>query len=135
VVANAADSRVRWPVFAPQASGVGFRVICAVPLRVRTDVIGALNLFRGSDEPFTGAEMELAQAMAEMAAIGLIQERALRGRPYVLLAVFPHRQARHEFTDNRVLGRVSAFWPSLTIRSCTEPPESSQTGTFWRWLA
>jgi transcriptional regulator with GAF, ATPase, and Fis domain len=54
--------------------------MCAVPLRVRTDVIGALNLFRGSDEPFTGAEMEIAQAMAEMAAIALIQERALRER-------------------------------------------------------
>ena len=54
--------------------------MCAVPLRVRADVIGALNLFRGSDEPFTGAEIEIAQAMAEMAAIGLIQERALRER-------------------------------------------------------
>ena len=43
-------------------------------------MIGALNLFRGSDEPFTGTEMEIAQAMAEMAAIGLIQERALRER-------------------------------------------------------
>ena len=80
VQANAAGSRARWPVFAPQASGAGFQVMCAVPLRVRTDVIGALNLFRGSDEPFTGAEMEIAQAMAEMAAIGLIQERALRER-------------------------------------------------------
>ena len=80
VQANAADSRVRWPVFAPQASSTGFQVMCAVPLRVRTDVIGALNLFRGSDEPFTGTEMEIAQAMAEMAAIGLIQERALRER-------------------------------------------------------
>ena len=28
-------------------------MMCAVPLRVRTDVIGALNLFRGDDEPFT----------------------------------------------------------------------------------
>jgi hypothetical protein len=34
----------------------------------------------GSDEPFTGTEMEIAQAMAEMAAIGLIQERVLRER-------------------------------------------------------
>ena len=49
-------------------------------LRVRTDVIGALNLFRGSDEPFTATEMEIAKAMAEMATIGLIQERALRER-------------------------------------------------------
>jgi transcriptional regulator with GAF, ATPase, and Fis domain len=77
VQASAADSRARWPVFAPQASGAGFQMMCAVPLRVRTNVIGALNLFRGSDEPFTGTEMEVAQAMA---AIGLIQERALRER-------------------------------------------------------
>jgi ANTAR domain len=55
-------------------------VMRAVPLRVRTHVIGALNLFRGSDEPFTGTEMEIAQAMGEMPAIGLIQERALRER-------------------------------------------------------
>ena len=40
-------------------------------------MIGALNLFRGSDEPFTGTEMEVAQ---EMAAIGVIQERVLRER-------------------------------------------------------
>ena len=80
IQASAADSRARWPVFAPRASGEGFQVMCAVPLRVRTHVIGALNLFRGSDEPFTGTEMEIAQAMGEMAAIGLIQERALRER-------------------------------------------------------
>ena len=55
-------------------------MMCAVPLRIRTDVIGALNLFRGTDTPFTGAEMDLAQAMAEVAAIGLTQERALRER-------------------------------------------------------
>ena len=77
---GAADSRARWPAFAPRASGAGFQMMCAVPLRVRTHVIGALNLFRGSDEPFTGTEMEIAQAMAEMAAIGLIQERALQER-------------------------------------------------------
>ena len=80
IQASAADSRARWPVFAPQASDAGFQVMCAVPLRVRTNVIGALNLFRGSDEPFTSTEMEIAQAMAEMAAIALIQERALRER-------------------------------------------------------
>ncbi|MGO8887978.1 MAG: GAF and ANTAR domain-containing protein [Streptosporangiaceae bacterium] len=78
VQASAADSRVRWPEFASQASEVGFQRMCAVPLRVRSDVIGAMNLFRGGDEPFTESEMEIAQAMAEMAAIALIQERALR---------------------------------------------------------
>jgi GAF domain-containing protein len=78
VQASAADSRVRWPVFAPHASEVGFQRMCAVPLRVRTNVIGALNLFRGGDEPFTEIEMAIAQAMGEVAAIALIQEQALR---------------------------------------------------------
>jgi GAF domain-containing protein len=80
VQAGAADSRLRWPDFAPRASDSGFQMMCAVPLRVRTDVIGAMNLFRGTDAPFTDDEMDIAQAMAEMAAIGLIQERAIRER-------------------------------------------------------
>jgi GAF domain-containing protein len=80
VQAGAADSRTRWPEFAPRASDSGFKMMCAVPLRVRTDVIGAMNLFRGTDAPFTADEMDIAQAMAEMAAIGLIQERAIRER-------------------------------------------------------
>jgi GAF domain-containing protein len=78
VQASAADSRIRWPAFAPRALEVGFQRMCAVPLRVRTDTIGALNVFRGGDEPFTDVEMEIAQAMGEVAAIALIQERALR---------------------------------------------------------
>jgi transcriptional regulator with GAF, ATPase, and Fis domain len=80
VQASAADSLARWPVFAPQASRAGFQMMCAVPLRVRTDVIGALNLFRDNDELFTDTEIEIAQAMAKMAAIGLIQDRAVRER-------------------------------------------------------
>jgi GAF domain-containing protein len=75
---GASDSRARWPAFASHASEVGFQRMCAVPLRVRADVIGALNLFRSSDEAFTDTEMDIAQAMAEIAAVALIQERALR---------------------------------------------------------
>ena len=56
--ASAADSRVRWPVFAVHAAEVGFQRMCAVPLRVRADTIGALNVFRGSDEPFSEDEMQ-----------------------------------------------------------------------------
>jgi GAF domain-containing protein len=83
VQASAAEGRTRWPQFAAQASEAGFRVMCAVPLQVRSTVIGALNLFRGTDELFSGPELEIAQAMAEIAAIGLIQERVLRERSLV----------------------------------------------------
>ena len=80
VQASAAESRSRWPVFAPQASEAGFQAMCAVPLRARTDTIGALNLFRGNDEPFSDTELEIARAMAQVATIALIQERAIRER-------------------------------------------------------
>jgi transcriptional regulator with GAF, ATPase, and Fis domain len=80
VQASGAESRSRWPVFAPRASEAGFRVMCAVPMRARTDTIGALNLFRGRDEPFSDAELEIARAMAQVATIALIQERAIRER-------------------------------------------------------
>jgi GAF domain-containing protein len=83
VQATAAEGSSRWPLFAPRASEAGFRVMCAVPLQVRKNVIGALNLFRGTDEPFSDTDLEIAQAMAEMAAIALIQERALRQQTLV----------------------------------------------------
>ena len=80
VQAGAAESRRRWPVFAPRASEAGFQAMCAVPMRAHADTIGALNLFRCSDEPFSDAELEIARAMAQVATIALIQERAVRER-------------------------------------------------------
>ena len=78
VQASAADSLSRCPAFAPRASEAGFQRLCGVPLQVRAEVIGVLNLFRDGDEPFIVNEMEIARAMAEMTAIALIQEQELR---------------------------------------------------------
>jgi len=80
VQASGAESRARWPVFAPRASEAGFHALCAVPMRARADIIGALNLFRGNDQPFSDADLEIARAMAQVATIALIQERAIRER-------------------------------------------------------
>jgi len=80
VQASGAESRARWPVFALRASEEGFHALCAVPMRARSDVIGALNLFRGGDQPFSDADMEIAQAMAQVATMALTQERAIRER-------------------------------------------------------
>ncbi len=60
------------PCLEVYASGI------AVPMRAHADIIGALNLFRGSDRPFSDAELEIARAMAQVATIALIQERAIR---------------------------------------------------------
>jgi GAF domain-containing protein len=69
----------RWPRFAPRAAEAGFRSVHAFPLRLRTQVIGALNVFgdtRGGN--FDEADVPVMQALANVAAIGLIQERAIR---------------------------------------------------------
>ena len=51
----------------------------AFPLRLRSEVIGALNVF-GTDAAATldDADVPIVQALADVAAIGLLQERAIR---------------------------------------------------------
>jgi GAF domain-containing protein len=71
----------RWPLFAPHATQAGFRSVHAFPLRVRAQVIGALNVF-GADD---GARLEeediaLVQALVDMASIAILQERTIRQR-------------------------------------------------------
>ena len=68
----------RWPNFAPRAVAGGFRSVHAFPMRLRQEVIGALNMFGtdvGSMEP---DEIRTVQALADVATIGLLQERAVR---------------------------------------------------------
>ncbi len=68
----------RWPRFAPYATAAGFRSVHAFPLRLRTDVIGAMGVFGTVPATFDDADVQILQAMADVAAIGLLQERAIR---------------------------------------------------------
>jgi GAF domain-containing protein len=69
----------RWPEFTGHALAVGFRSVHAFPMRVRREVIGALNVF-GSTVGGTldAADVQIVQALTDVAAIGLLQERAVR---------------------------------------------------------
>jgi transcriptional regulator with GAF, ATPase, and Fis domain len=68
----------RWPQFAAAAARAGFRVVEALPMRLRNEVIGALNLFGAAAEPLSPADLRVGQALADVATIGLLQERAVR---------------------------------------------------------
>jgi hypothetical protein len=70
---TAAESR--WPRFAMQAQLHGFGAVQALPMRLRDDVIGALNLFSGAPG-LDAADTRVAQALADVATIGLLQHRA-----------------------------------------------------------
>jgi transcriptional regulator with GAF, ATPase, and Fis domain len=68
----------RWPRFAPAARRAGFAAVQALPMRLRDQVIGALNLFRASPGMFDPADMRVGQALADVATISLLHERGMR---------------------------------------------------------
>ncbi len=67
----------QWPVFAAQARSVGFHSVCAFPLRLRDQVIGGLNLFGAGSPRLSVPEHKIAQALADMATIGILQQRSV----------------------------------------------------------
>lgn len=68
----------RWPRFAPAAQHAGFTAVQALPMRLREQVIGALNLFRAGPGAFAPADVRVGQALADVATISLLQERSMR---------------------------------------------------------
>jgi transcriptional regulator with GAF, ATPase, and Fis domain len=70
----------RWPSFAARAHVAGFAAVHALPLRLRADCIGVLNLFTANPGPLDQQTVKVAQALADIATIGLLQERAIRQR-------------------------------------------------------
>jgi transcriptional regulator with GAF, ATPase, and Fis domain len=67
----------RWPAFVPAARGAGFHSAAAVPMRLREQTIGGLGLFLDLPQPIPAASRRLAQALADVATIGILQQRSL----------------------------------------------------------
>lgn len=67
----------RWPAITPKILDLGLRSAYAFPLSLRGDRVGALTLYRREPGPFPEEAMRLAQAFADMAAVGILQERRL----------------------------------------------------------
>lgn len=68
----------RWPRFAPVATAAGFRAAHALPLRLRGQVLGALNLFRTEPVALSAQDIATAQSLADVATIALLQNRQER---------------------------------------------------------
>ena len=69
-----------WPRFVPVAREAGFAAVHAFPLRLRGEVIGALNLFSHAPISLSEDDQQVAQALADVATIAILSERALHDR-------------------------------------------------------
>ncbi len=73
---NLAADNGRWPQFGPVALEAGFRSVHAIPMRLRGQTIGALNLFRADEGLLEEADVLAAQALADAATIAILAHRA-----------------------------------------------------------
>jgi GAF domain-containing protein len=89
VITLLTDLRARWPSFAMAVEAQGYDAVYALPMRLHGETIGALNLFDGGAAPLSDADQRLAQAMADVATIGIIQHR-MRTRAEVLAEQLQH---------------------------------------------
>jgi GAF domain-containing protein len=85
-----------WPQFSAEALKLGFRSVHATPLRLRGQTIGTMNLFSHHIGALAQPDIAVAQALADVATIGILQERSIRSAQLV------SEQLQHAL-DSRIL--------------------------------
>ncbi len=75
-VPDLAAETERWPQFTAAAHAGGFESAHALPLRLRDEVLGALGLFGAHAGALDEDDLALAQALAHVATIAILQHRA-----------------------------------------------------------
>lgn len=114
--ADLAVEHTRWPSFTEAAVAAGFRAAAAVPMRLRRETIGALTLLNRNAVGVNEADAELGQALADVATIGILHQRAARRNETLseqLQATLHHRvvieQAKGVLAESGDLSMRHAF--------------------------
>lgn len=86
VVSDIADAHAqeRWPTLSSAIQELGFRAVTALPMRLRTESLGAMNLFRVAPGEMPIEDLASAQALADVATIGILQHKAVRDARMVI---------------------------------------------------
>ncbi|MGC4943536.1 GAF and ANTAR domain-containing protein [Kribbella sp. DT2] len=72
------EAQERWPRFHAATVALGYRSTHALPMRLRGEVIGVLNLFCVERAVLSSRDVAVGQALCDVATVGLLQERAVR---------------------------------------------------------
>ncbi|HET9422104.1 MAG TPA: GAF and ANTAR domain-containing protein [Nocardioides sp.] len=76
-ISDLTAEEARWPAFTSRAREAGVRSVHAFPMRLRDRVLGALNVFDEDPVSFRPEDVKVVQALADIATIAIIQERAI----------------------------------------------------------
>ncbi len=95
-VDDIADEESRWPEFRRVALAQGMRSALATPMKLRGKVIGTMNLFGAEVGHVSERDAAVAQALADVATIGLLQERVIREGQLI-------EEQLHRALDSRVM--------------------------------
>jgi hypothetical protein len=76
-IADLRTETARWPMFVPVALGAGFASVHALPMQLRGVRHGTLGLFGTSVGALSAADLELGQALADVASVALVADRTL----------------------------------------------------------
>ena len=78
------DARTRWPTFSKAALEVGIQSAVAIPMRLRAQTLGALNLFWLQEGELSDLELSTARTLADIASIAILQDRAAHDAQLVI---------------------------------------------------
>ena len=87
----------RWPQFVPHARQAGFASVHALPMRLRRVRLGTLGLFGTAPGSLSEQDLQLGQALADVASVALVQDRAAVDRAAV------NAQLQHALTSRVVI--------------------------------
>ena len=68
----------QWPKFRTTAMEQGFHSVLATPMKLRGKILGTMNLFGITAGEVTARDAAVAQALADVATIGILQERVIQ---------------------------------------------------------
>jgi transcriptional regulator with GAF, ATPase, and Fis domain len=100
---NLADSDPRWPAFTAAARAAGFTAVQALPMRLREERLGALNLLSATPGSLDRDTIALGQALADAATIGIIHQRVLARQEVVV------EQLQAALTSRVVIEQAKGF--------------------------